>query len=59
MKYTIDEALDLVLLASGSRLAYHTMPATLDNLREAMRDIMSASYIEGSNEAIRIIKLGS
>lgn len=45
----IDDNLDSVLRAAGSRLAHYTMPATRENLREAMRKIMSQSYIDGSN----------
>ena len=47
----IDAALDSVLKASGSALKYHTMQLTLDRMREAMRKIMSDSYIAGSNAA--------
>lgn len=47
----IDDNLDSVLRAAGSRLANYTMPATRENLREAMRKIMIQSYIDGSNDA--------
>lgn len=43
----IDEALDSVLKASGSRLANYTMHKTLKSMRDAMRKIMSDNYIAG------------
>lgn len=46
----IDEALDSVLKASGSALKHYSMPLTLANMREAMRKIMSDSYMQGSND---------
>jgi hypothetical protein len=46
----IDEALDSVLKASGSALKNYTLPLTLEKMREAMRKIMSDSYIKGSND---------
>lgn len=49
----IDAALDSVLRASGSGLRYYTMQLTLDRMRDAMRKIMSDSYIAGSNDAIK------
>lgn len=48
----IDAALDSVLKASGSALRYYT-PGTLDKMREAMRKIMSSSYIDGSNDCMK------
>lgn len=51
----IDEALDSVLRASGSALRHYTMQSTLDDMRKAMRKIMSDSYIAGSNDAMRVI----
>lgn len=42
----IDAALDAVLRAAGSRLAYY-MPETRVGMREAMRTIMSNAYIAG------------
>lgn len=45
----IDAALDSVLRASGSALKYYTMPKVLDEMREAMRRVMSDSYCDGSN----------
>ena len=50
-KERIDEALDSVLRASGSKLSYYTMPSTLQAMREAMRAVMSRSYIAGSTDA--------
>lgn len=52
----IDEALELVLRASGSSLKNYTMPSNLEKMREAMRKVMSDSYIEGSNAMFEIIK---
>ena len=52
----IDDNLDSVLRAAGSRLAHYTMPATRENLREAMRKIMSQSYIDGSNDAHKAMR---
>ena len=51
----IDEALDSVLRASGSALRHYTMQSTLDDMRKAMRKIMSDSYIDGSNDAMKVI----
>ena len=51
----IDEALDSVLRASGSALRHYTMQSTLDDMRKAMRRIMSDSYIAGSNDAMKVI----
>ena len=47
----IDANIDKVLRAGGSALKYHTMQLTLDRLRNAMREIMSESYIVGANDA--------
>ena len=55
----IDEALDAVLRASGSALKHYTMPSTLDRMREAMRKIMSDSYIAGSNDNFKAMVNGS
>lgn len=52
----IDEALDSVLRASGSALKYHTMPLTLERMREAMRKVMSDSYIAGSNDNFKAMQ---
>ena len=52
----LDAAIDSVLRAAGSRLAHYTMPATLENLRDAMRKIMSQSYIDGSNAAQKAMR---
>lgn len=52
----IDEALESVLRASGSSLNNYTMPSSLEKMREAMRKVMSDSYIEGSNAMFEIIK---
>jgi L-rhamnose isomerase len=52
----IDEALDIVLKASGSALKNYTTPLTLDRMREAMRKIMSESYISGSNDNFKAMQ---
>tara|TARA_Y100000780_G_scaffold145799_1_gene131483 strand:+ start:54 stop:251 length:198 start_codon:yes stop_codon:yes gene_type:complete len=52
----IDDALDRVLRASGSRLSNYTMPSTLKAMRDEMRAIMGESYIAGSNDCHRAIK---
>jgi hypothetical protein len=46
----IDANIDAILRASGSGIDYHTMPRTLEAMREAMRRIMSDSYIKGSQD---------
>lgn len=46
----IDSALDSVLRASGSALKHYTLPGTLEAMRDAMRKVMSDSYIQGSND---------
>jgi hypothetical protein len=45
----IDEALDKVLRAAGSRLDNYTMPKTREAMREAMREVMRAAWVEGSD----------
>ena len=50
----IDDALDSVLRASGSSLKNYTMEKTLDDMRKAMRKIMSDSYIAGSKDTFDI-----
>ena len=52
----IDENLDKVLKASGSALSFYTTPAMIDKMREAMRGIMSDSYIAGSNDTHKALK---
>lgn len=52
----IDNALDRVLRAAGSRLDHYTMPSSREKLREAMREIMSESYIAGSNDCHAAMK---
>lgn len=46
----IDAALDSVLRASGSALRHYTLPGTLEAMRDAMRKVMSDSYIQGSHD---------
>jgi len=55
-EHRIDEALDSVLRASGSALKHYTMQKTLNEMREAMRKVMSDSYIQGSNDNFAAMK---
>lgn len=50
----IDAALESVLNAAGTSLKNYSVQINLDNMRAAMRKIMSESYIEGSNAVWRI-----
>ena len=50
----IDEALDSVLRASGSSLKNYTMQKSLDDMRKAMKKIMSDSYIAGSKDTFDV-----
>ena len=52
----IDAALDSVLRASGSALKHYTMQKTLDAMREAMRKVMTESYIAGSNDNFKAMQ---
>lgn len=52
----IDAALDSVLRASGSQLNHYTMQVTLENMRDAMRKVMSDSYIAGSNDHAKCMR---
>ena len=55
----IDAALDSVLQAAGSSLSsfgYYTSNDRLDQMREAMRKVMSESYIQGSNDNFKAMK---
>jgi len=52
----IDAALDSVLKASGSSLKHYTVKLTLNRMREAMRKVMSESYITGSNDCFEAVK---
>ena len=51
----IDKNLNRVLNAAGSSLGYFTIQKNIDDMRQAMRDIMSESYIAGSNDCHKII----
>ena len=46
----IDANIDALLRASGSGIDYYTMPRTLEAMRDAMRRIMSDSYIKGTQD---------
>ena len=50
----IDDALETVLHASGSSLANYTMQKSLDDMRKAMKKIMSDSYIAGSKDTFDV-----
>lgn len=52
----IDEALELILRASGSSLKNYTMSSTLEKMRDAMMQVMSESYIAGSNAMYEVLK---
>ena len=45
----IDEALDKILRAAGSRLDNYMVPETRETMREAIRDVMRAAWVEGSD----------
>lgn len=55
MNDNIDKALEKVLKAAGTKLDNY-MPSTKDALREAMRQVMSESYITGSNNCLEAIR---
>lgn len=54
----IDAALDSVLRASGSALKHYTLPGTLEAMRDAMRKVMSDSYIRGSHDWMKAMTGG-
>jgi hypothetical protein len=43
----VDQAIDSVLKASGSALRHYTMQKSIDDMRAAMRTIMSEAYMQG------------
>ena len=51
----IDANIDSILRASGSALSHHCIQSDIDAMRKAMRDIMSRSYIAGSNDCHKIL----
>lgn len=55
---TIDANLERILNISGSSLKHYSLGVTKDRLREAMRKIMSESYIAGSDAMARIVQGG-
>lgn len=55
----IDEALDAVFRAAGLSLIRHKIPDATIQMREAMRKIMSDSYIQGSNDCKDAIARGN
>ena len=52
----IDEAIDRVLMAGGMVSLKWCRRPKLDKMRQAMRDIMSESYIAGSNACHKAMK---
>ena len=50
----IDKNLSRVLNAAGTSLGYFAQK-NIDDLRQAMRDIMSEAYIDGSNDCHKIM----
>lgn len=50
----VDAALESVLNAAGTSLKNYTVQSNLNNMREAMRTIMSDNYIDGSNAVWKI-----
>lgn len=46
----IDRAIDSVLKASGSALRHYTMQKSIEDMRAAMRAVMSEAYIQGVND---------
>lgn len=54
----IDAALDSVLRASGSALKHYTLPGTLEAMREAMRKVMTDSYIQGGSDWMKVVTGG-
>jgi len=48
----VDQAIDNILKASGSSLKYYTMQKSLDDMRAAMREIMSNAFNAGANVVI-------
>ena len=52
----IDDNLDSVLRAAGSSTLRHYMPSTQERMREAMRKIMSDSFIDGAHSAMECMK---
>jgi hypothetical protein len=53
----IDAALETILVAIALKLDdYKRYPATLGRIRKAMREIMTDSNIEGSNDARNAMK---
>ncbi len=51
----IDANIDSILRASGSALNHHCIQSDIEAMRKAMRDIMSRSYIAGSNDCHKIL----
>lgn len=54
----IDDAVNRILKASNASQLRFYMPLTQDRLREAMRQIMSESYIAGSDAMAKIVQEG-
>lgn len=52
----VDEALESILQASGSSLKNYTMQKSLDDMRKAMKKIMSDNYIQGSKDTFEVYR---
>jgi lambda repressor-like predicted transcriptional regulator len=52
----IDAAIETILKASGSSIRNYSVHKTLADMRDAMRKIMSDSYIKGSNDMAKILR---
>ena len=50
----IDANIEKILNAVGTSLKHYTLPHNRIELRNAMREVMSKSYIQGSNDATEI-----
>ena len=50
----IDANIEKILNAVGTSLKNYTMPHHIEALRNTMREVMSKSYIQGSNDATEI-----
>jgi len=46
----IDANIEAILKAAGTSFRHYTMPKSRDDMREAMRKIMSDNYIKGSQD---------
>jgi len=49
----IDANIEKFLNTIGTSMKNYEMPVNKEAMRKAMRDIMSKSYIKGSNDAVK------